>query len=98
MAATTIAHEILDIFIISLDLVPKMQTLDLLFPSWRSWHNERSSARFKRRKSLEGLLSLTDYYEIQTNTILPNKQNRNLASPTPKRKKITCTSFLASFI
>jgi len=33
MAATTIAPEILDSFIISLDLVPKMQTLNLLFPS-----------------------------------------------------------------
>jgi hypothetical protein len=33
MAATTTAPKILDIFIISLDLVPKMQTLNLLFPS-----------------------------------------------------------------
>jgi len=33
MATTTIAPEILDFFIISLYLVPKMQTLDLLFPS-----------------------------------------------------------------
>jgi hypothetical protein len=33
VAATTIAFEILDFFIISFDMVPKMQTLDLLFPS-----------------------------------------------------------------
>jgi len=62
MATTTSAHEIIDSFIISYDLVPKMQTLDLLFPSWRSWHNEKSSSRFKRR-SLDGLPSPTDYYQ-----------------------------------
>ncbi len=33
MAATTTTPEILDSFIISLDLVPKMQTSNLLFPS-----------------------------------------------------------------
>jgi hypothetical protein len=34
VAATTTALEILDFFVISLDLVPKMQMLDLQFPSY----------------------------------------------------------------
>jgi len=34
VATTTTAFEILDFFVISLDLVPKMQMLDLQFPSY----------------------------------------------------------------
>jgi hypothetical protein len=41
----------------------KIQTLDLLFPSWHSWHNERSNTEFKKRRSPKRLLSPTDHYQ-----------------------------------
>jgi hypothetical protein len=63
MVTTTTTLEILDPFIISFDLVPKMQTLALLFPSSCFWHNEKSSAKFKKRRSSKGLPSSTEYYQ-----------------------------------
>ncbi len=33
------------------NLVPKMQTLNLLIPSWHSWQNKRWGTRFKKNKS-----------------------------------------------
>ncbi len=99
MATITSAPEILDSFIISFVLVPKMQTLDLLIPSWRSWHNGRLGAKFKKSKIQRYFRSQLSTIQIQTNATLPNEQNRNLASPIPKRKKIAPHSFFsANFI
>jgi hypothetical protein len=63
MIAITTVLEIARFLHISLDLVPKMQILDLLLPSWRSWCNGKSGVGFKRIRSPKRFPSPIDYYQ-----------------------------------
>jgi hypothetical protein len=75
MVTTTIVPKILHLFIISLVLVLKMQTLDVLIPSWHFWHNGKLDTMFKKSKIHRYFRPQLSTIQIQTNATFPNEQN-----------------------
>jgi hypothetical protein len=99
VAATPIAPEILDSFIIFLWSGPyNTNARPPFFFSWHSLQSKNQVPNSRQKEVQWDFRPQLTTIKIQTHSILPKKQNQNLASPIPQKENPLLSFSSTNFI